>query len=131
MFTTTLPMVVFAVLAEKLVVASPAKVTLNVPIIGGGDSSAISAAILGVDSQGRTIYALNEDEMQGSSTLALATATLIKGSDYYSYTLSSPQPLEIEIGFDCHLHGCGRQLAGHYDHDIPRPTDSRYHVDRR
>ncbi|KAJ6578495.1 hypothetical protein B0H19DRAFT_580011 [Mycena capillaripes] len=103
MFTTTLPMVVFAVLAAKLVVASPAKVTLNVPVIGGGDSSAIPAAILGVDSQGRTTYALNEDEMQGSSTLALATATLIEGSDYFSYTLSSPQPLEIEIGFDCPL----------------------------
>ncbi|KAF7365757.1 hypothetical protein MVEN_00449500 [Mycena venus] len=112
MFTTTLPMVISAVLAAKLVAASPAIVTLNVPVVGGGDSSAIPAAILGVDSQGRTTYALNENEMQGSSTIALATATLVEGSDYFSYTLSSPPPLEVVIGFDCPLKDGGAVCTG-------------------
>ncbi|KAJ7155113.1 hypothetical protein C8R46DRAFT_1117017 [Mycena filopes] len=83
--------------------AAPTEATLTLPFFNA-ESTALPATILGVDAQGRTTYALNQDEMQGSSTLAKITGTLVAGADYASYTLSADVPgIEVEFGFDCSL----------------------------
>ncbi|KAJ6490718.1 hypothetical protein C8R47DRAFT_1214996 [Mycena vitilis] len=89
-------------LAAQFVAASPALVTLAAP--PGLGSQTLSASVVGVDSQGRTTYAVNEDETEGSSTVAHITATLVQGADHAMFTLSHTSASEtIIVGYDCDL----------------------------
>ncbi|KAJ7685666.1 hypothetical protein DFH06DRAFT_1313952 [Mycena polygramma] len=89
-------------LAAQFVAASPALVTLPAP--PGLGSQTLSASVVGVDSQGRTTYAVNEDETEGSSTVAHITATLVQGADHAMFTLSHTSASEtIIVGYDCDL----------------------------
>ncbi|KAJ7030248.1 hypothetical protein C8F04DRAFT_735001 [Mycena alexandri] len=93
----------FATLAS-LASAAPTEVTLLVPPFFNSEPAPLTATVLGVDAQGRTTYALNQDEMQGSSTLAPVTGTMVAAADYASYTLAADVPgIAITIGFDCAL----------------------------
>jgi hypothetical protein len=85
----------------------------------------MSAQILGVDAQGRTTYAVYEDEIDGSSTAAVITGkvghnldrilnvaeqwrvgTLVEGSDHAFFTMSHTSASEtLILGFDCALSG--------------------------
>ncbi|KAF8205314.1 hypothetical protein K438DRAFT_1757296 [Mycena galopus ATCC 62051] len=85
--------------------AARAAITLEVPPVFNSDTSALAAIVLGVDSQGRTTYAIDDPLIDGSSTVPL-TATLVEGASYASYTFSaSADGLEIALGFDCDLEG--------------------------
>ncbi|KAJ7698083.1 hypothetical protein B0H17DRAFT_1051101 [Mycena rosella] len=85
--------------------ASPALTTIVAPFGGdsGDSTTALTAEILGVDSNGRTTYALAQDEMQGSSVLVSATGTLVEGSDYFSYTYAIDGAIGITLGLECAL----------------------------
>ncbi|KAJ7698071.1 hypothetical protein B0H17DRAFT_1051078 [Mycena rosella] len=85
--------------------ASPALTTIVAPFGGdsGDSTTALTAEILGVDSNGRTTYALAQDEMQGSSVLVSATGTLIEGADYFSYTYAIDGDIGITLGLECAL----------------------------
>ncbi|KAJ7461644.1 hypothetical protein FB451DRAFT_1268744 [Mycena latifolia] len=97
-----------AALATQFATATPAPapvlVTVVDPVLGGGPGpqETVSASIIGVDkSNGRTTYAVVGNEMDGSSTGALETATLVAGSDYESFTFSfSDGSLTFTEGFD-------------------------------
>ncbi|KAJ7111789.1 hypothetical protein C8R44DRAFT_985279 [Mycena epipterygia] len=104
MFTTVLQLLALTAVAPQFVAASPALLTVVAPF-GGDDPTTLTAAVLGVDSLGRTTYALAQNEMQGDSTLADITATLVEGSDYLSYAFSHTSAGEtIVIGpVDCAL----------------------------
>ncbi|KAJ7155114.1 hypothetical protein C8R46DRAFT_1296348 [Mycena filopes] len=96
----------------SLASAAPTEATLTLPFFNP-ETAALPATILGVDAQGRTTYALNQDEMQGSSTLAKVTGTLVAAADYASYTLSADVPgIEIEFGFDCALNSGAAVCTG-------------------
>ncbi|KAJ6502791.1 hypothetical protein C8R47DRAFT_216074 [Mycena vitilis] len=91
-------------LAGQFVAASPALVTLAAPPPPLHGPGTLSATVVGVDSQGRTTYAINEDETEGSSTVALITATLVQGADHAMFTLSHASAAETIIdGYDCDL----------------------------
>ncbi|KAJ7772997.1 hypothetical protein DFH07DRAFT_149314 [Mycena maculata] len=116
MIGTLLRILALAAFATPFVTAAPAQVTvlgLFNPV-----STAVPATILGVDSQGHTTYVIEQDEMRGSSIIAQATETVVEGegSDYMSLTLSSPPPLQIELGFECSLEGanaiCSQAVSG-------------------
>ncbi|KAJ7486448.1 hypothetical protein FB451DRAFT_1362846 [Mycena latifolia] len=95
-----------AVITIKFAAAlpSPELVTVAVPFGDDGSTSAITAHIIGVDSNGHTTYALEQNEMQGSSVLASATGTLVEGSDHVSYTYAlDASGIAITIGVDCDL----------------------------
>ncbi|KAF7337900.1 hypothetical protein MVEN_02013100 [Mycena venus] len=84
---------------------APAVTTLPVIPIFNPQSSAYPAVVLGVDSQGRTTYAIEQDEREPSTTIPL-TATLVEGADYASYTFSASIPgLQVAAGFECNLNG--------------------------
>ncbi|KAJ7042146.1 hypothetical protein C8F04DRAFT_1252130 [Mycena alexandri] len=94
---------VFATLAS-LASAAPTEVTLLVPPFFIPETAPFTATILGVDAQGRTTYALNQDEMQGGSTVAPITGIIVAAADYASYTVAAEVPgLAITLGFDCAL----------------------------
>ncbi|KAJ6531157.1 hypothetical protein B0H19DRAFT_471445 [Mycena capillaripes] len=87
----------------QYVSATPAKLTVTVLPALNPQSTAAPAVVLGVDSQGRTTYAVELDEIQGGSTAPL-TATLVEGSDHVGFTLSHTAASEtIIIGYDCGL----------------------------
>ncbi|KAJ7143079.1 hypothetical protein C8R43DRAFT_1130874 [Mycena crocata] len=89
-----------------VVAAAPALVTVLAPF-GTADSEPLTGAILGVDSKGRTTYALDQNEMIGSSTAALITGTLVEGSDYFSYMFSHTSASNTFIfgPLDCAIQG--------------------------
>ncbi|KAJ7367454.1 hypothetical protein DFH08DRAFT_828565 [Mycena albidolilacea] len=83
----------------------PAVTTLSVPPLFLPLSSALPAVVLGVDSQGRTTYAIEQDAVEGTKTTPL-TATLVEGADYAGYTFSaSAAGFDIELDFECDLKG--------------------------
>ncbi|KAJ7633105.1 hypothetical protein FB45DRAFT_1027212 [Roridomyces roridus] len=101
----------------KLVAAAPAPelVTVTVPQFFNAESTALQAAVVGVDSNGHTTYALKQDEMEGSSTAAFITGTLVAGGDpaVADYTLSfTSQGLTLVAGFDCNLQSGGAVCTG-------------------
>ncbi|KAJ7633108.1 hypothetical protein FB45DRAFT_1148581 [Roridomyces roridus] len=106
----------------KLVAAAPAPelVTVTVPPFFDPQSTALQAAVVGVDSQGHTTYALKQDEVEGSSTLAFITGTLVAGGDpaVADYTLSfTSQGITALAGFDCGLQSGGIACPGLNDGD--------------
>ncbi|KAJ6616335.1 hypothetical protein B0H10DRAFT_2037579 [Mycena sp. CBHHK59/15] len=109
--------------SNAVVAAEPALITVVAPF--GSDPTPLTAEVLGVDSQGRTTYALQQNEMQGDSTLALITGTLVEGSDYISYTFSHTSASEmIVVGVNCALsgrNGLGFQLAGGHGDGVVGP----------
>ncbi|KAJ7817160.1 hypothetical protein B0H14DRAFT_3474795 [Mycena olivaceomarginata] len=90
----------------------PAVTTLAVPPFVGDQidpldrSSALPAVVLGIDSQGRTTYAFEQDGKIGSTTFP-TTATLVQGADYASYYSASAGGFEVDLGMDCDLKGGG------------------------
>ncbi|KAJ7183690.1 hypothetical protein C8R46DRAFT_1067644 [Mycena filopes] len=83
--------------------AAPADVTLVAPFFNP-ISTALPATILGVDALGRTTYALNQDAMLGTETIAEITGILVEASDYVSYTIgASASDLRITVAFECAL----------------------------
>ncbi|KAJ6513522.1 hypothetical protein DFH09DRAFT_1288257 [Mycena vulgaris] len=111
MRATFLQILSLAALATQLAVAAPALVTVVAPF-GGDSTTVLSAEVLGVDSDGRTTYALAQNAMQGSSVLVSATGTLVEGSDHVSYTYAlAGDGLTINVGADCALTG-GNALCG-------------------
>ncbi|KAJ7685664.1 hypothetical protein DFH06DRAFT_1313950 [Mycena polygramma] len=90
--------------------------TLSVPPFFNPQSSPFPAVVLGVDSQGRTTYAVEQDEIDGGSTTPL-TATLVEGPDHIFYTFSHTAPSEaFTIGFDCGLKN-GQAICSGVDSD--------------
>ncbi|KAJ7486457.1 hypothetical protein FB451DRAFT_1167892 [Mycena latifolia] len=82
---------------------SPELVTVGAPF-GDDSTTVLTAHVLGVDSNGRTTYALEQNAMQGSSVLASATGTLVEGSDHVSYTYAlDGAGFAITLGVDCDL----------------------------
>ncbi|KAJ6489964.1 hypothetical protein C8R45DRAFT_1138879, partial [Mycena sanguinolenta] len=98
--------------------------TLSVPPVFNTDSAVLPAVVLGVDSKGRTTYAVEQDFVEtGSTTIPLtgeleaesilsscsqsaSLATLVEGSDYASYTFSaSVGGFDVVVGFDCDIEG--------------------------
>ncbi|KAJ7809212.1 hypothetical protein B0H14DRAFT_3151702 [Mycena olivaceomarginata] len=75
----------------------PAILTLSVPPVFNPESSPLPAVVLGVDSQGRTTYAIEQDAVDGSKTIPL-TATMVQGADHAGYTFSASA-----AGFDVEL----------------------------
>ncbi|KAJ6531578.1 hypothetical protein DFH09DRAFT_1370407 [Mycena vulgaris] len=105
MVFVTVRILALAALATQFAAAAPAPelVTVTLPF-GDAETAAMTASIVGVDSQGRTTYAIQQPEMQGTSTLASATGTLVEASDYMSYTYAlDGQGIAITIGADCAL----------------------------
>ncbi|KAJ6490716.1 hypothetical protein C8R47DRAFT_1214994 [Mycena vitilis] len=83
----------------------PATLTLSVPPFFNPISTALPAVVLGVDSQGRTTYAVEQDQVEASTTIPI-TGTLVQGADHASYTFSFTKSGETVIaGFDCGLQG--------------------------
>ncbi|KAJ7486561.1 hypothetical protein FB451DRAFT_1534466 [Mycena latifolia] len=82
---------------------SPELVTVGAPF-GDDSTTVLTAHVVGVDSDGRTTYALEQNAMQGSSVLASATGTLVEGSDHVSYTYAlNGAGFAITLGVDCDL----------------------------
>ncbi|KAJ7656384.1 hypothetical protein DFH06DRAFT_1298246, partial [Mycena polygramma] len=89
-----------ALIATQFVAASPVLITLDALSILSGTHS---ATILGVDSQSRTTYAINQDmvDVANSSSTVHYEATLVQGADHAKFTLG---PLsEGGWGYDCNL----------------------------
>ncbi|KAJ6531566.1 hypothetical protein DFH09DRAFT_1182792 [Mycena vulgaris] len=106
MVSATFQLLALAALATQLATAAPAPALVTVLVPLGDETTPMTAAVLGVDSQGRTTYAIQDNEMQGTSILASATATLVEASDYMSYTYSLDGPgINIVLGADCTLNG--------------------------
>ncbi|KAJ7769761.1 hypothetical protein B0H14DRAFT_3164942 [Mycena olivaceomarginata] len=85
----------------------PAVTTLSVPPLFLPLSSALPAVILGVDSQGRTTYAIEQDAVEGTKT------TPLTGADYAGYTFSaSADGFDIEVDFECDLKGVQAICSG-------------------
>ncbi|KAF7336900.1 hypothetical protein MVEN_02126300 [Mycena venus] len=87
-----------------------AQVTVAFPGIFAPEQSGAPppAVVLGVDSQGHTTYAVEQDVLElgtnGPTATIPATATLVAGTDRTSYTYSADAPgLNLVIGFDCDL----------------------------
>ncbi|KAJ6531155.1 hypothetical protein B0H19DRAFT_1273371 [Mycena capillaripes] len=119
MVGTALGMLALAVGAVQFVAASPALTTLPAPFSLLG---AVSAEVLGVDSQGRTTYALNMDETEGSSTIEFITGTLVQGSDDAFFTLSHTSVSEtIELDYNCAFNA-GNAICSGLDSGLPVTT---------
>ncbi|KAJ7772966.1 hypothetical protein DFH07DRAFT_802063 [Mycena maculata] len=102
MFGTALRMLLLTAVVTQFSAAVPTTVTVVAPF--GGEP--LTAEILGVDSQGRTTYVLEQDELEGSSTVALITGTLVEASDTMSYVLSFASASDtFYIEADCALQG--------------------------
>ncbi|KAJ7685662.1 hypothetical protein DFH06DRAFT_1463648 [Mycena polygramma] len=87
------------------VTALPATLTLSVPPLFNPISTALPAVVLGVDAQRRTTYAVEQDQVEASTTIPI-TGTLVQGADHASYTFSFTTAGETVIaGFDCGLQG--------------------------
>ncbi|KAJ6477195.1 hypothetical protein C8R47DRAFT_656571 [Mycena vitilis] len=110
--TTVLGMLALAVVAPQFGAATPALVTLAHPPYFIPPET-FSANILGVDSEGRTTYAIAEDVDLGTGVL---TATLVQGADHAMYTVSADT---VTFGFDCALSGKNAICSG---------TDSSSHL---
>ncbi|KAJ7461648.1 hypothetical protein FB451DRAFT_486494 [Mycena latifolia] len=116
MFFVPFQILALAALATQFATAAPAPAPEFVTLLGFGSGddapTTFSASIIGVDnSKARTTYALAQNEMQGSSTLALGTATLVEASDYVSYTYGlDGEGIEVTIGFDFTIEG-GNAIA--------------------
>ncbi|KAJ7461626.1 hypothetical protein FB451DRAFT_1371323 [Mycena latifolia] len=113
-----------AALATQFATATPAPAPELVTVVnpnGPGPQETFSASIVGVDkSNGRTTYAVAANDVEGSSTVALGTATLVAGSDYESFTISfSDASLAITEGFDFTIQS-GNAIATGLD-DSSRP----------
>ncbi|KAJ7729275.1 hypothetical protein B0H14DRAFT_3000095 [Mycena olivaceomarginata] len=77
----------------------PAVTTLSVPPLFLPLSSALPAVVLGVDSQGRTTYAIEQDLVEGTTKTTPLTGTLVQGADHAGYTFSaSADGLQVEAG---------------------------------
>ncbi|KAJ7633106.1 hypothetical protein FB45DRAFT_1003275 [Roridomyces roridus] len=105
--------------ATKLVAGAPAPelVTVTVPPFFEPESlsTAVQAAVVGVDSEGHTTYALKQDQVESSSTLAFVTGTLVAGGDpaVADYTISfTSQAVTVLAGFDCGLQSDGAVCSG-------------------
>ncbi|KAK7039686.1 hypothetical protein R3P38DRAFT_2376391, partial [Favolaschia claudopus] len=86
----------------------PAVTTLAVPPFFNDDlTSPLPAVVLGVDSEGHTTYAIEQDLIESGVSATKTTpftATLVEGASYASYTLSiSAAGLRLDLGFDCTL----------------------------
>ncbi|KAF7345344.1 hypothetical protein MSAN_01911400 [Mycena sanguinolenta] len=87
--------------------------TLSVPPVFNADSTTLPAVILGVDSEGRTTYAVEQDLIETGSTTIPLTATLVEAADYASYTFSvSTEGLNLVVGFDCDLENDNAICSG-------------------
>ncbi|KAJ7090090.1 hypothetical protein C8R44DRAFT_892005 [Mycena epipterygia] len=106
MVLITVQILALVALATQFAAAAPAPAPLFITVTApfpppDNDTLPISASIVGVDAQGHTTYALQQPELQGTSTLASATGTLVEGSDYVSYTYAlDGEGIEITIGLD-------------------------------
>ncbi|KAF7295592.1 hypothetical protein MIND_01099300 [Mycena indigotica] len=101
--------------AQHALAAPGQLVTVIVPVLD--PDSTLTAVVLGVDSKGHTTYQLDQPEVglqsggtrTTTSIIKPATATLVAGSDYASYTYSVDDPgrVNIHLGFDCIIEGGG------------------------
>ncbi|KAJ7155264.1 hypothetical protein C8R46DRAFT_1356485 [Mycena filopes] len=82
----------------NLASAAPAEVTLALPLFQVATTE--PATILGVDAQGRTTYALNQDATVDSSVFKV-TGTLVAAADYAAYTLSADVPKFVHAELGC------------------------------
>ncbi|KAJ6531579.1 hypothetical protein DFH09DRAFT_1182829 [Mycena vulgaris] len=99
MIATFVQILTLAAFATQFAAASPALVTVPIPL----EDVAVTAQILGVDSQGRTTYVLQEP------STPLETATIVAASDYVSFTVSYQDATTTDIGgLECKL------VAGNY-----------------
>ncbi|KAJ6526299.1 hypothetical protein DFH09DRAFT_1182782 [Mycena vulgaris] len=90
-------------IAAPFVTAAPEFITITAPF--AIETPSLTAKVVGVGSQGRTTYALDEPVTLESSTVTV-TATLVKGSDYISYGYSKAIESQTVVGgFDCALTG--------------------------
>ncbi|KAF8205593.1 hypothetical protein K438DRAFT_1964022 [Mycena galopus ATCC 62051] len=104
-----------AVIPQIIATPTPALITLPYPLLP--QSSPAPAVILGVDSQGHTTYALEEDILElGASaptTTFPATATLVAGTDHAFLTYSaSADGLAIALGLDCEFQSGNAICSG-------------------
>ncbi|KAJ7137848.1 hypothetical protein C8R44DRAFT_868222 [Mycena epipterygia] len=117
MVRTVLRGLALLAVAIQFVAAAPALVTVANPF--GSPAPTVSAVLLGVDSEGRTRYGINEDVMFGESTLALNAATLVEGSDYVSYGFSfTSVSATLALGWDCTVPSSGNPICS----DLGTPT---------
>ncbi|KAJ7656383.1 hypothetical protein DFH06DRAFT_1411112 [Mycena polygramma] len=101
MVESLLGMFALIMVATQFVAASPALITLaNPPFLFPLNTDARSAAILGVDAQGRTTYAIDE-YAEGGGTREVLTATLVQGADSATFTIGGA----LAIGYDCDFSG--------------------------
>ncbi|KAJ7143080.1 hypothetical protein C8R43DRAFT_576053 [Mycena crocata] len=72
-----LRLMTLAAVATRFVAAAPTLVTVTAPNFGGEpEATTVPAVIIGVDSaKSQTTYAVNQDETDGSSTIAFVTGT--------------------------------------------------------
>ncbi|KAJ7355920.1 hypothetical protein DFH08DRAFT_933693 [Mycena albidolilacea] len=97
---------------------------LVTPCLELGDQTA-TAAILGVDSQGRTTYAVQQIQIDEGTELPL-TGTLVEGSDHVFFTFSHTIGEKTFIeGYDCGLENGGAVCSGTgVDSDTPLTTST-------
>ncbi|KAK7044416.1 hypothetical protein R3P38DRAFT_2878630 [Favolaschia claudopus] len=86
----------------------PVVTTLAIPApFSNPLGSPLPAAVLGVDKEGHTTYAVEQHGIvfDASTTQTIPfTATLVEGASYASYTLSISAPgIRLDTGFDCSL----------------------------
>ncbi|KAJ7698113.1 hypothetical protein B0H17DRAFT_1197088 [Mycena rosella] len=89
-----------AAFATKFTAAAPALVTFMAPF-PGDSTTTLTAQILGIDSNGRTTYALEQNEMQGSTVLA--SAILVKFTLRSADTGPLDGPITLTLGIECVL----------------------------
>ncbi|KAJ7111811.1 hypothetical protein C8R44DRAFT_742179 [Mycena epipterygia] len=102
MLTAVIQLLVLTAVAPQLA-ASPALITVVAPF--KGDPSTLTAAVLGVDSLGRTTYAIDQNVVTVSLNKHGSLGTLVEGSDYISYAFSRPSAsMTIDVGpLECTL----------------------------
>ncbi|KAJ7461636.1 hypothetical protein FB451DRAFT_1181360 [Mycena latifolia] len=120
-----------AALATQFATATPAPTPVLVTVVnpigtGSGPQETLSASIVGVDnSNGHTTYVLAGNQMDGSSTDALETVTLVAGSDYESFTVAfNDGSLTFAGGFDFTIQS-GNAIVTGLDVSTSIPTASK------
>ncbi|KAF8205605.1 hypothetical protein K438DRAFT_1964032 [Mycena galopus ATCC 62051] len=99
-----------AIIPQITATPTPALLTLPYPLFP--QSSPAPAVVLGVDSQGHTTYAVEEDEIDYATsggppflptTTIPITGTLVAGADHAAFTFSADDGITLES--DCDYQG--------------------------
>ncbi|KAJ7461611.1 hypothetical protein FB451DRAFT_1268703 [Mycena latifolia] len=128
MVGTMFKILALAAATLQFVAASPAPalVTIVAPAELGGESTALSGVIAGVNSLSQTTYIVSESTVVDSTPVA-ATVTVVEGSDYMSYTaVLAAASTSLAVGGACTLKD-GTAICTEADSDGTVTTETLKH----